>query len=350
MTDRSLKLIAGIVVVTVTLLIQVASPFSVSVSASNVLDRSVQLETARPSDVGRHNVQFTITDFGTAVGSLRFEYCQNDPIIESPCVPPAGFDISGATLIDQVGETGFSIDSVTANEIVVSRPASLPTTGPVRYELDGVVNPSFLGSFYTRLYTYPTEDGSGPATQTGGVALSTTIDINVEAEVPPYLTFCVAITIAGFDCSNATSFFTDLGELSTSSTSTASSQMIAATNAAGGYNIRVNGTTLTSGNNIIPSLSSQAVSQAGVSQFGMNLRSNTNPAVGANTSGPGSAVPRPAYNSVNQFRFVPNDVVASSPIASDFRKFTSSYIVNISEEQAPGIYTTTISYLALANF
>lgn len=349
-TDRSLKLIAGIVIATVALLLQAASPFAVFVSASNVLDRSVQLETARPSDVGRHRVSFTITDFATPVGSLRFEYCQNDPIIGSPCVPPVGFDISGSTLINESGETGFSIDSATANEIVLGRTAVLPTAGPVSYEIDGVVNPSTLGSFYTRLYTYQTEDGTGPAVQSGGVAMSTNVDVNLEAEVPPYLTFCLAITISVFECSSATSFFTNFGEFSTASTSTATSQMIAATNAGGGYSIRVNGTTLTSGNNVIPALTTQTASQPGVSQFGMNLRSNTVPSVGENTSGPGAAVPRPAYNVVNQYRFVPNEVVAGSPIASDFRKFTSSYIVNVSEDQAPGIYTTTISYLALANF
>lgn len=349
-TDRSLKLIAGIAIVTVTLLLQAASPFTVFVSASNVLDRSVQLETARPSDVGRHTVGFTITDFATPVGSLRFEYCQNDPIIGSPCVPPAGFDISGSTLINQTGETGFSIDSASNNEVVLGRTSVLPTVGPVTYELEDIVNPSTLGSFYTRLYTYPTEDGTGPAAQSGGVAMSTNVDVNLETEVPPYLTFCVAITIDGFDCSSATSFFTSFGEFSTTSTSTATSQMIAATNAGGGYTIRANGTTLTSGNNIIPALTAPTPSQAGISQFGMNLRSNTVPNVGANTSGPGAAVPRPTYNNVNQFRFVPNQVVAGSTVASDFRKFTASYIVNVDEDQAPGIYTTTISYLALANF
>jgi hypothetical protein len=331
------------------LLITVVSPFAVS--ATVVEDRFIQLESARPSDSGMHRVGFTITDFGTDIGSIWLEYCQNDPIVGAACVPPTGFDATAVTILSQVGETGFSIHANSdANNIILTRTAATPTQADLVYELDDIINPSYTGTFYTRIRTLQSEDATGPYIQAGGIALSTSPEIDLETEVPPYLTFCSGVTIVGLDCSTANNFFINLGEFSEFSTTTATSQMLAATNAANGYTIRANGTTLTSGNNTIPALSVQATSQVGVSQFGMNLRNNANPNVGANTVGPGTASPRPNYNNPDQFRYVNNDAVAGSPVATDTRKFTASYIANISSDQAPGVYATTISYIALANF
>lgn len=348
-TDRSLNVVVCIVIALAVLLIAVIPPFAAS--ATIVQDRFVQLETARPSDTGLHRIGFTVTDFSEDLGSIRFEYCQNDPIIGSPCVPPTDFDATNVSIESQSGETGFDIhEDSDANNIILSRTPVAPTAAELVYELDDITNPSFIGSFYTRIYTYPTDDVSGATTQTGGVALSTNLDLNVEAEVPPYLTFCAAVVISGLDCGSASSFFINLGEFSTAQTRTASSQMVAATNAANGYAIRVQGTTLTSGNNTIPALFVQDGSSPGTGQFGLNLRNNSNPNVGSNPVGPGTAQPTNNYNSVNRYRFVSNDAVASSPIASSTRKFTSSYIINVAANQAPGVYSTTISYLALANF
>ncbi len=348
-TDRSRELGVRIVIAMAILLITVVSPFAVS--ATVVENRFVQLETARPSDSGIHRIGFTITDFSTDIGSIWFEYCQNDPIIGAACVPPTGFDASAVTLLSQSGETGFSIHANSdANNIILTRTATTPTQSDLVYELDDIINPSYTGTFYTRIRTHQSEDATGSYIQAGGVALSTAPEIDLETEVPPYLTFCSGVTITGLDCSTANNFFIDLGEFSEFSTTTASSQMLAATNAANGYTIRANGTTLTSGNNVIAALPVQNSSQIGVSQFGMNLRNNTSPDVGANPVGPGTASPRSNYNTVDQFRFVNNDAVAASPVATDTRKFTASYITNISSDQAPGVYATTISYIALANF
>lgn len=348
-TDRSYTFGACIILATAILLYMVVSPFAVS--ATVVQDRFVQLETPRPSDSGIHRIGFTITDFSTDIGSISFEYCENDPIIGSPCVPPTGFDASSVNLLSESGETGFSIDpSSDANTIILTRTASTPSASDLVYELEDIINPSYIGTFYTRIRTHQAEDGTGPYIQAGGVALSTAINVNVEAEVPPYLTFCSGVTIDGLDCGTADNFFIDLGEFSEFQTTTATSQMLAATNAENGYAIRANGTTLTSGNNTIAPLSVRSASQAGVSQFGINLRNNSAPNIGANPVGPGTAAPTANYNSVDQFRFVPNDAVASSAVGSDTRKFTVSYIANISEGQTPGVYATTISYIALANF
>jgi len=43
-------------------------------------------------------------------------------------------------------------------------------------------------------------------------------------------------------------------------------------------------------------------------------------------------------------------VVASSVTSDDMRLYTMSYIANIPVGQAPGQYSTTITYVCLANF
>ncbi len=325
------------------------SPFTTQASA--VLDRFIQLETSQPSGVGLHRVGFTITNFSQPIGSIRVQYCGNSPIIGETCDPPVGLDASDATIELQVGESGFSLHADSdENNVILSRPPTTPTQPALRYELGNVENPSLLGTFYARIFTYPTDDGSGPYDQAGGVALSTVDEVGLETEVPPYLLFCSGVTIAGQDCSTAEGFFIDLGEFSEFSTTTASSQFVVATNAPSGYATRINGATLTSGNNVIPALNSPTASQAGSSQFGINLRNNTNPNVGANPSGPGTATPAPNYNQVNQFMFSSGDAIAQSSIPSSNRKFTVSYVTNINGDQAPGIYSATMSFVTLANF
>src|SRR5690606_21712791 len=137
---------------------------------------------------------------------------------------------------------------------------------------------------------------------------------------------------------------------STSSATAATSQFVLATNAGSGLTVTIPGTTLTSGNNTIQALSPNGVSSPGSSQFGVNLRANNSPSAGAEPNGPGTATVRPAYNTPNVFRFVNNESLVSTNTTSDNRKFTITYMANVSGNQAPGVYATTMSFICLANF
>jgi hypothetical protein len=121
------------------------------------------------------------------------------------------------------------------------------------------------------------------------------------------------------------------------------------TNAGFGYAVSVNGNTMTSGNNFIPGVGTLSTSQIGQSQFGINLRANSTPSVGADPSG-GSGIPTANYNSPNRFTFNSGEVIASSTFVSDNEKYTVSYIVNINTAQPIGIYNTTLTYLCTATF
>jgi hypothetical protein len=126
--------------------------------------------------------------------------------------------------------------------------------------------------------------------------------------------------------------------------------MLVATNAPYGLNITSIGNSFTSGNNVIPALASPSSSSIGSSQFGLNLRDNSSPDIGEEPAGIGAASVNPQYNAPNLYKFVNGEAVASSTGTSDFKKFTVSYIVNVSQDQKPGIYSTTLLYNCLANF
>jgi hypothetical protein len=107
---------------------------------------------------------------------------------------------------------------------------------------------------------------------------------------------------------------------------------------------------MTSGNNTIQAMSSRGPSSQGTSQFGLNLRNNSNPNVGGDVTGVGTGAPTTEYSFSNQFKFVNGDTVAQSTLSSDYNKYTTSYIVNIDSNQPGGYYSTTLTYVAFASF
>lgn len=340
----------GTVLMLVFSLLLVQTP-SRPVAAETTLDaRYDKMSNTIVSQVSQHEFGFVMSDTLTAVGSVVFEFCSNSPISNAACTVPAGMDASSANLVSQTGETGFIMLPATTNKFILSRAPANPSGLPATYTFSNITNPSSIGSTFVRLQTYSSIDGTGVPVQTGGIVISINNPINVNAEVPPYLTFCVAVTITLFDCSTATNFFIDFGNFSPSTTSQATSEFIAASNAISGYSITVAGNTLTSGLNTIPEMTAPAGSTTGISQFGLNLRQNTIPSGGANPIGPGTATPNPNYNIPNQYTYNNGDIIASVTTSNDIRKFTANYIVNVSNAQASGVYSATISYIALANF
>jgi hypothetical protein len=121
------------------------------------------------------------------------------------------------------------------------------------------------------------------------------------------------------------------------------------TNAPNGYTVTANGPTMTSGTDQIAGVVPPATSKTGVSQFGMNLKANLSPPVGAEPVG-GSGSVAPLYSSPNQFHFTDGGLVAASTGPTELSLFTVSYIVNIHNAQPAGIYNTTLTYLCTAGF
>lgn len=321
----------------------------VKVAADSLSTRSVTISSSIPQAVNTHKFGFTLANV-SPVGSIEFEYCSNSPFIGTACMAPTDFSASSAVLASQTGETGFIIDPTsTANRIIISRVPLSTSAIPVEYSFNNITNQSTPNStVYVRIATYATTDATGPRTDEGAVAFATTSALSVAGFVPPYLTFCVGVTVA-LNCSSSTGVLLNFGELRTNQASTVTSQFSVATNDPGGYMTFVAGPTMTSGNNTITALDPPAISKTGNSQFGMNLRANSSPSVGAEPTGVGTGGIAAGYGTPNQF-FFRNQVIASSPISTDFNAFTVSYLVNVNNGQRPGVYSTTLTYIATAAF
>lgn len=329
----------------------VAPAFFSRAAAAELSPRSIELSDSTTSAANTtYDVSFTLATPG-ALGSISIEFCSNSPLQTDPCTAPAGFDASTASLTSQAGATGFSISSnSTANDIILTRPSTVSGAVAVSYTFAGITNPSAAGSFYGRLQTFASSDASGPATDIGGVAMALNAAVRVNATVPPYLLFCTGNTIAAFDCNTASGDYLDLGLLSPAHAVAGTTQLLVATNAQSGYGISVSGSTLVSGNNAIPTGSSPSPSQPGVNQFGLNLRANSNPTVGSNPTGPGTGAPTGGYDTANAFTYHSGDLIASASTSDDFRKYTVTYLVNISPSLPVGVYSSTFTYVATASF
>lgn len=334
----------------------VLSPLYSTVPRAAAADFTTRRLAMSDALVGVTNVHYNLSFSGQSagnVGSVRLQICANDPFPGNPCTVPAGFDISSAQLLSQSGMTGFTIYGAltTTNEIVFTRTPGPTNAGTAAYELAGITNPTNPGTYYGRLETFASTDASGPSQDAGGLAIAFTgDDLSIHTYVPPYLAFCIGNTIPEEDCATAEGNYIDLGELSSTRTATGQTKLLVATNADYGYSLTVLGTTLTSGVNIIPAMTTPDVSRPGTSQFGINLRANTTPTSGSEPSGMGRGTPAADYNIPNKFKFASGDLLASYNDPDYYRMYTADYIVNVGKDQPAGVYVTTLTYIALATF
>jgi hypothetical protein len=318
--------------------------------AGDLLSRSVLVGTSRPTAVTTHAFGFTISTSGV-IGSVDFEYCTNSPFVGLSCTAPVGFDASAAVLSAQTGVTGFAVDPLTtANRIVLSR---APTAQPIiaaTYLFSNITNPSTSSqTTFVRISTYASNDATGPRTDLGSVAFSTSGSVSTQGFVPPYLIFCVGVTVT-IDCSSTSGNYINLGILRANQANTGSSQMSTFTNDVSGYVLTMLGNTMTSGTNVIPALATPTLSAPGNSQFGINLRDNSSPDTGNDPFGPGTGVPAADYDIPDSFTFNNGDIVATSPFSTEADIMTVTYLVNVSAGQAPGVYVTTMTYIATVQF
>jgi hypothetical protein len=344
----------------------------VPVSAAQITTRSMTLIAgatdggSMPGGVVNHQLDFTVNTTGN-VGSIKFEYCT---LAATTCVTPSGLSTTSAALGAQSGATGFTIVNTTNGAPYITRStSSITAPQALSYRLDSITNPTDANkTFYVRITTYASTDTTGSVTDAGVVAASTANQIIITGTMPESLVFCTGATISTTggvpDCTTATAGSIAFDRLfSPTDTATTTSQMAASTNAGSGYNITVNGTTLTSGANTIAAMSSAGIGIRNSSQFGMNLKANTTatstPAVGTEVA-PASNTTNyrgqslAGYNTVDTFKYATGDSVANSGNAvlgpTDQQIYTVSYIVNVPGSQPAGTYTTTLTYICTATF
>lgn len=318
-----------------------------SVKAELLPNRTLYILDSNGAAVTRHEVSWQFPS-NSSVGSVVLQYCTS-PIEDVACVAPVGLNAGGAVFANQTGETGFSVLSQTNNTIILTRPPMATGAQLNTYTFNNVVNPTNIGTFFLRISTYGSIDGLGPKTDYGATAAAITTSVSIETEVPPILYFCAAILIDNISCATAEGNYLNLGTLTHTKAAVGVSRFAASTNANFGYVVQVFGSTITSGNNVLPAPTTPTTSIPGTRQFGMNLRANTSPAIGEEYTGVYGVI-SPDYNIPNRFVFRDGDVLASSPHISLFEVYTVTYMVNIQEFQPAGVYNTLLGYVCTATF
>jgi hypothetical protein len=355
------------------LLFVIIAAFPVGIAdAAQITTRSLTLQAgasaggSQPSGVVNHLFSFTLPTAGN-VGSIQFLYCTTAS--GGSCTTPTGLVTTSATMGTQSGATGFTLVNTTNGSPYITRTASsISANTAVSYQLLSVTNPSTVGTFYVRISSYASTNTTGGSTDTGTVTASTAAQIVLTGVMPESLIFCSGGTIsttAGIpDCTTATSGSVSFNQLfSPTAAATATSQLAASTNAGSGYNITVNGTTLTSGSNTIPAMTTAAAAAVGNGQFGMNLMANTtassNPAVGTAVAPAANGTtykgqPLAGYNTADTWKFNSGDSIANSANGgagpTNAQIYTVSYIVNVTGSQIAGTYTTTLTYICTATY
>ena len=309
-------------------------------SANPITPRKVTLGSSLASANTTYSFVFTVPRT-TVIQSVGFAACTT---ASGACTPAPGFSSSTSTLTAQptnLGDAaGWTVNTATSTELRLAKSGNVAApTGSQTVGFSGVVNPSNTNqTFFVRITTYSSATWTG-AIDTGVVAASTAGQITATAVVDETLNFTLATATV------------DLGTLTKTSTGVGTSSMTVGTNASTGYSVTYSGTTLTSGTNTINPMTVAAGSTMNSKQFGINLMSNTTPAVGSNVSGGGSGTVSLGYNSQNQFKFnVAGETIASAIAPTNDNVFTTSYIANIDSATAAGSYTAVLTYVVTANF
>lgn len=324
-----------------------------SVHAAQMTGRVVTLSSSVPSASGvTYALSTAALPTTTAVKSMQIQFCTTP---SGTCTTPAGFSASSSTLASQPtglgATTGWTVNAATAGSLrIVNASNATTSSGAVSVTWNGVVNPSTTNTtFYGIITTYSDSAWTTPI-DSGTVALSTATQIQVALTVGEALTFCAGTSITGQNCGTISGSTVNLGNASTTATASGTSVLAASTNATSGYSITVNGSTLTSGANTITALASGAASTVGTKQFGINLVSNTTPAVGSAVSGTGTGAAATNYGTANTFRFGTGETVATVGAPTNANAYTVSYIANVDGVTPPGAYTSNLTYIATANY
>ncbi|MBA3679552.1 hypothetical protein H0W80_05225 [Candidatus Saccharibacteria bacterium] len=347
-----------IVIAAVFTISTVIMPFALSstAQAAQITSRKVTLGSSTPSAATSYTLSTAALPTATAVQSLELVACTT---ASGACTLPSGFtSVGSATTGTTTGlgtNSGWTNNTATAGKLRITNTNAVAPSGVVSVPWTAVTNPSATNTtYYLRMNTY-SDVAWSTLIDSGVIAVSTSTAIVVTASVDESLTFCTGTSgITSTSCSGATGSSVALGTLTPSTSGTGTSQVGVTTNASSGYVITYNGVLPTSGANTIASIGAGATSPAqGTSQFGMNLVANTVPTTfGATVAGAGSAVPVAAVNTTNQYSYTAGAAtnVVSQGTADGFRFFTVSYLANVSGTQAPGTYTTTLTYVCTATF
>ncbi len=362
-------------------------PQSAGATGGQVTGRSILLSSSAPSATTvTYTVNFTTSSSGAETHpDVIIDFCSNDPIIGDSCTATAGTDTPNFTSAAASGWTLTTIGSGRGVKLTTSTLSFSNSTPITPIVITGVTNPSNTAGFYGRILTYAT-GGAGANTSAspgsyvdyGGIALSTTANILITAKVFESLAFCVFQTTCGTQA-NLTLGDPTTGLSSAQAYDNSAANYTIATNAQGGVNVTMTGTTLcrsatpancNTGTSSIYTITSVGatplVRSPGSEQFGMcvDITGATGLTVGTsyidainNCHSLGTGV----YAGTSKFGF--NDSTSSggtnnaagSQVLSSTTPVTSytgvfTFLGDIASTTEAGIYTTSLNMVATGTF
>jgi hypothetical protein len=356
--------------------------------AALVTTRSIAMSSSAASATGTsYKVSFNLISTGALQG-IVVDFCGNDPIIgDTTCTLPTGFSISASPAVSGQSTTaGCSLATFTTvgqlntnRTLTLTAASAITVTSPpcaASFTITTVTNPSAVNTtFYARIYTYATAAGAtgytvaaggGAYVDAGGIALSTAAQIVVTAKVQEQLSFCV-YTLANCGAGGTTVTLGTNGVLSTSASYTdINTRYDIQTNATGGAAVYVKGGLLTSGSNTIPALTTAATYTAGTSEFGIctweSSGTNLTPYTGTTlysggtsglcsgaTTGSGTDHAALYYFGTNAISGTYGDEIANE-VAGTTSTGTIPMMAGVSNTQVAGIYTTTLTFIAVGTY
>lgn len=348
---------------------------------------------------------FTFTPTGATIGSIAFMYC-NAPFEGTTCAAPTGLRVDAVNAVTSPsGFTGtYTVnttqDASTAtgtgyfapdtnacastvgpavarqNCILISQTGTSAESGAhsVRFGTGAnwITNPTSNGTYYVRILTF-SGNNFNTLVDNGTVAFAITDEINIEAKVQEQLKFSVsssAATVEGTQCDaltgNALIPLGNSGVLDASTAYDAHSFFRVSTNAANGTAVQYSGDTLrtASGGFTITAPAGPTASTVGSEQFGFQFNTGNagysnedlttlTAAYAGGTTNNGTIT----NGGTAQFGYSTASVSAPVTIATTpgtqivtCSTLAVRYIANISPTTEPGIYRTTISFIATPTY
>jgi hypothetical protein len=147
----------------------------------------------------------------------------------------------------------------------------------------------------------------------------------------------------------------NFGVLDVASTASGTANVQVRTYLASGYTMIIAGPAPVNGSSNLDPMSTPTTSQIGTEQFGINLRNNATPDVGADPvqipdSSFSFGTPSSDYNVPDQYKYQNGDTIAYSNSSSGQTNYTLSMIVNMAASTPGGIYTSDYSIVVISVF
>lgn len=351
------------------------------VAADQALNRSIEMSDAGASGgsitsgVGSganvsYSISFDIAGSYT-MKSYVVDFCSDSPLIGDTCTAPTGLSLSSATATG--GNTAGWTLTKTASQVKASNATGIAAPDTITLELGGITNPSTVGTFYARIYTYSDTTWGGYSGPTsigtdvdyGGIALSTANSVSVSARVQEQLTFCVSGASMGTNCSGMTTPALIIGHgsptviLDGSQVDTAAAYMQTSTNAQNGAVVRMRNSNTCGGlssdggtNCNLPAAGGTAISfAAGTANYGMNVSDGTGSVGSVDPTAPydQNASSKYAMSTADVTSTYGDQIAGSTGVVNNANN-TLTFAAAASNTTPAGIYTATMGLIATATF